>query len=85
MNARATITLDDGVAAIVRRVMAERGLTFDEVVNEAIRIAFTAQPMAGFQTPAFDMGFDSAVPADNALRLAAELEDEEISRRWGRP
>jgi hypothetical protein len=78
---RTTITLDDSVAAIVQRVMAERGLSFKEVVNDAIRMAFSAEPATGFRTPTFDMGFEPAVPWDKALRLAAELEDEELTRK----
>jgi hypothetical protein len=78
---RTTVTLDDSVAAIVKRVMAERGLTFKEVVNDAVRIAFASQPAAEFRTPTFDMGFEPAVPWDKALRLAAELEDEELTRK----
>ncbi len=79
---RTPITLADSVAAIVQRVMAERGLTFKEVVNDALRVAFgSAQPATGFHTPTFDMGFEPAVPWDKALRLAAELEDEELARK----
>jgi hypothetical protein len=79
---RTTITLDDSVLALVHRVMAERGLTFKEVVNDAIRLAFgSAEQETGFRTPTFDMGFEPAVPWDKALRLAAELEDEELVRK----
>ena len=34
-----------------------------------------------FETPTHRMGFDPAVPMDKALRLAAELEDEELARK----
>jgi hypothetical protein len=74
---RTTLTLDDSAAAIVHRVMAERGLTFKEVVNDAIRMAYGGQPATAFRTPTFDMGFEPTVPWDKALRLAAELEDED--------
>ncbi len=79
---RTTLTLDDGLFALVQRVMVERGLTFKEAVSEAIRVAYGApQRETGFRTPTFDMGFEPAVPWDKALRLAAELEDEEIARK----
>ena len=77
---RTTITLEPDTDAIVRRLMRERGLTFKQAVNEAIR-AGTAAPARrrAFRTPTFDMG-RPAVPIDKALRLAGELEDEELLR-----
>jgi hypothetical protein len=78
---RTTITLDPDVAALVKRRMSERRLSFKEAVNEAIRAGLAA-PGSGepFRTPTFDMG-EPAVPVDKALRLAEELEDEELVRR----
>lgn len=77
---RTTVTLDPDVDALVRSVMAERGLSFKEAVNEAIRegvgprssIAVTIQPR--------DMG-PARVDLDRALQIAGELEDEEIVRK----
>ncbi len=81
-HVRTTITLDDGVVALVHRVMAERGLTFKEVVNDAIRLAFdSSERETGFRTPTFDMGVESAVPWDKALQLAAGFENEELIRK----
>jgi hypothetical protein len=78
---RTTVTLEADVAALVRRRMSEKGLSFKEAVNEAIRAGLAA-PGSGeaFRTPTFDMG-EPAVPLDQALRIAAELEDEELLRR----
>ena len=77
---RTTITLEPDTDAIIRRVMRERGLTFKEAVNEAIRAGATTRGRRrAFRTPTFDMG-RPAVPIDKALRLAGELEDEELLR-----
>jgi hypothetical protein len=77
---RTTVTLEPDTEAIIRRAMRERGLTFKQAVNEAIRAgAATPGRRRAFRTPTFDMG-RPAVPIDKALRLAGELEDEELLR-----
>lgn len=78
---RTTISLDPDVDAAVRKLMRERGLTFKQAVNEAIRTSVTRRPRGKlFRTKTYDMG-PSALPLDKAMRLAAELEDEEILRK----
>lgn len=78
---RTTVTLDPDTDAIVRRLMRERRLTFKQALNEAIR-ASKRRPRRheGFRTRTFDMGTPT-LPLDKALRLAAQLEDEEIIRK----
>jgi hypothetical protein len=78
---RTTITLDPDTDAAVRHLMRERGLTFKQAVNEAIRQGTSARrrPTA-FRTRSFPMG-QPVVPIDGALRLAAHLEDEEVIRK----
>ena len=79
---RTTITLDADTAALVERLMRERGMSFKAAVNHAIREGLAPRAGRGsFRTPTFSMGFDERVPLDKALRLAAELEDEELARR----
>jgi hypothetical protein len=79
---RTTVTLDPDTEALIRKAMRERGLTFKQALNEAIRAGLAPEtPTAAFRTPTFSMGFNPAVPLDKALRLAAELEDEELLRR----
>jgi Arc/MetJ family transcription regulator len=79
---RTTVTIDPDVDALLRRAMRERGVPYKVAVNDAIR--------AGLGSPAtrrkratrtFRMGFEPALPWDKALRLAADLEDEELLRR----
>ncbi len=61
--------------------MAERGLSFKQAVNVAIRTGLTrGQGTKSFETPTFRMG-KPAVPLTHAVRLAAEMEDEELIRR----
>ncbi|PXY28100.1 antitoxin [Prauserella muralis] len=79
---RTTITLDPDVEALVRKAMAERGLSFKEAVNSALRAALGTPHRRRFHTPAFAMG-GSTVPLDHALRVAGELEDAEIRRELG--
>jgi hypothetical protein len=79
---RTTVTLDPDVEALVRRVMQERGLTFKQAVNLAIREGLApGGKRRPFRTPTFRMGSISGIPLNKALRLVGELEDEEISRK----
>jgi hypothetical protein len=78
---RTTVTLDPDTDAIVRRLMRDRGLSFKEAINEAIRAAAPAPgKRRAFRTSTFAMG-PSAVPLEHALRLAGDLEDEELRRK----
>ncbi len=79
---RTTVTLEPDVASLVDHLMRERGISFKEAVNQAIRTGLAGAPRGRkFRTPTFRMGHDPAVPLDKALDLAAGLEDEELVRR----
>lgn len=78
---RTTVTLDPDVEQIVRRRMRERGLSFKEAINEAIRGSVSAS--AGrppFRTATASMG-QSRVNLDRALQVVADLEDDELVRK----
>lgn len=78
---RTTITLDPDVEVLLRKLMTQRGLTFKQAVNQTLRQALTARPAERrYRTNTVDMGVPT-VPLDRALRLAAELEDDEIARK----
>ncbi len=78
---RTTITLDADTEALIRRRMKERGVSFKEAVNDAIREGAAKRVGRGrFRTEAADMGLPT-VNLDQALRLAAELEGEETLRK----
>ena len=78
---RTTVTLDPDVEAFVKRLMRERGISFKEAVNSAIRAGARTPGAEAFETPTFHMG-EPAVALTKTLRLAAELEDEELVRRF---
>ena len=79
---RTTVTLDADTVALLRRYMAERGVSFKQAVNDAIRagLAPAAPTRRRFRTRTAAMGLP-VVPLERALQLAAELEDEELVRK----
>ena len=77
---RTTVTLDDDAAALVRRRMAEQGVSFKRAVNDAIRAGASATSGPPFRTATADMG-EPTVALEKALNLAGDLEDEELIRR----
>jgi hypothetical protein len=78
---RTTITLDSDVEALVKKVMAERGLTFKDAVNGLLRSALVpTNTRADISFATFDLG-EPVIPLDHALRVASELEDDEIVRK----
>lgn len=81
---RTTVTLDPDVETLIKRAMNERGLTFKEAVNEAIRTGMGTRP-ARLESPppVYDMG-EPLVDVTKALRLAGELEDQELTARLAR-
>lgn len=81
---RTTVTLDDDTLVVVRRLMAERGVSFKQAVNDAIREGAARRPRrTPFRTRTAALGTPT-VPLDRALQLAGELEDEELLRRQRR-
>lgn len=78
---RTTVTLDSDVEQLLRRRMRERGMTFKDAVNEAIRAGLVvAAPRPRFRTEVIDMG-PARINLDRALTLSGELEDEELLRK----
>lgn len=77
---RTTVTLDSDVLAMVRKLRTARGLSFKEAVNTAIRAGLAPSEQEEVHTPTFSMGIPK-VPVEHALRVAAELEDDELRRK----
>lgn len=79
---RTTVTLDPDVEAKLRATMRERGISFKEALNSAIRAGLTNArgPARRYRLKTYRMGLRSGVSLTRALTLAAELEDEEITR-----
>lgn len=79
---RTTVTLDPDVAARLRELVRERGVSFKEALNSAVRAGLAAgRPARPYETPARRMGLKPGVDLDRALRLAGDLEDAELVRK----
>lgn len=78
---RTTVTLDPDTDALVKKAMRERGVTFKQAVNDAIRAGLTEDDLREEYTfPTYDLG-EPLVDLTKANQLAAQLEDEEIIRK----
>jgi plasmid stability protein len=82
---RTTLTIDDKLAAALKKRAFETGKSFKEVVNEVLRagLASQAPPKARpFKTKTFPLGGPlPGINLDKANQLAADLEDEELIRK----
>jgi hypothetical protein len=76
---RTTVTLDPDTRMLVERAMRERGLSFKDAVNEAIRAGLAAPGALAYTTPR-DLG-PARVDLTKALQIAGQLEDEALARR----
>jgi hypothetical protein len=78
---RTTVTLDTDTEQIIRRRMRERGVSFKEALNDAIRGGVADRSERGsFRTKTASMG-TSQVNLDRALQVVGDLEDDELIRR----
>jgi len=76
---RTTVTLDPDVEARLREVARERGVSFKEALNSAIRAGLmAARSTREYHTPSRSLGLRAGVNLDKALQMAADLEDAEI-------
>jgi hypothetical protein len=80
---RTTVTLDQDVAAKLRAVMRERGVSFKQALNDSVRAGLTtgSQPSKRFRVHARPLGVRPGINLDKALTLAGEMEDAEILRK----
>jgi hypothetical protein len=80
---RTTVTLDPDVAAKLKQVAHDRGVSFKEALNSSVRRGFErseAKPQP-YRLPTRDLGVRPGVNLDKALQLAGELEDAETIRK----
>lgn len=80
---RTTVTLDADTEMLLRRQMSERGVSFKQALNDAVREGLAGPPRSKqdrFRTPTFELGIPT-VSLDRALHVSAELEDEEVVRK----
>lgn len=80
---RTTLTLEPDVEALIKRTMSERGISMKRAVNDAIRAGMLGRSGNGLDLPVHDLG-EPLVDVTKALRLAGELEDQELSARLSR-
>ena len=80
---RTTIDLDPDVDARLRALARERGVSLRTVINDALRAS--TQPGGGeappYTLPSRRLGVRPGLDLDKALRLAGQLEDDEIMRK----
>jgi hypothetical protein len=76
---RSTVTLDPDTRMLVERAMRERGLSFKEAVNEAIRAGLGSSAARRYTTPR-ELG-PARVDLTKALEIAGQLEDDALARR----
>ena len=80
---RTTVTLDEDVAAALRRLSVERGISFKEALNSSVRrgVSPAAPSAEPYRVPARPMGLRPGIDLTKAHQLAGELEDAEIMRK----
>lgn len=80
---RTTVTLEPDVQALLQAAMRERGVSFKEALNTAVRegLARPRRKTRLFKQKTFSMGWDPSFRWDKALEAAAAIEDEEIVRK----
>jgi hypothetical protein len=78
---RTTLTLDDDVAALLKRAVAKEKRSFKELVNQALRHGLTAtaapRDRAPFHTTGFDLGPSLVGSLDNVEEVLSRVEGED--------
>ena len=79
---RTTVTLDPDIAARLNRLATERGTSFKATINATLRAGLEAGSTATkpYREVTRSLGVQPGIDLTKALRLAAELEDEETVR-----
>ncbi len=79
---RTTVTLDSDIAAKLKRVASERGISFNEALNRSVRVGLrTAEAPKPYRVLARPLGAKPGIDLDRALRIAGEMEDAETLRK----
>ncbi len=80
---RTTVRLDPDLAAKLRKIARERGISFKEALNTTLRTGIGGRAAAAraYRVPARRLGLRPGIDLDKALRLASALEDEETIRK----
>jgi len=76
------VTLDPDVERMLRAAIRQRGISFKDALNEAIRTGLSRPKSAArFQQKTFSMGGEQYFRWDKALATADAIEDEELVRK----
>jgi hypothetical protein len=80
---RTTVTLDPDVASKLRQTARDRGISFKEALNTAIRRGFQSAEAKSqpYRVPTRNLGVKPGVNLDKALQLTGEIEDAETLRK----
>lgn len=80
---RTTVTLESDVQALIRTAMKERGISFKEALNSAVRAGLTQgkQKRSSFVQKTYSLGGEQNFRWDKALEAASAIEDEELVRK----
>ena len=81
---RMTVTLDPDLAARLRAVARERGISLEEALNSTLRRGLISDERGStqpYQLASRRLNQRAGVDLEQALSLAAELEDVEAIRR----
>lgn len=81
---RTTVTLDPEVQLLIQTAMKERGISFKEALNSAVRAGLTqGKPKRrNFVQKTASLGGEQNFRWDKALETAAAMEDEELGRKF---
>ena len=80
---RTTVTLDSDLAAKLRALARERGISFKEALNSTLRrgLASGGGSPQRYRLASRRLGLRPGVDLEHALRIAGELEDAETIRK----
>ncbi len=81
---RTTVTLDADLAAKLRVLAGERGVSFKEALNAALRRGLAPDDTGSkrpYRLASRRLGLRPGVDLEHALRIAGELEDAETIRK----
>jgi len=83
LRMRTTVTLDPDVLEGVKLLARKRNVSFKAALNEMVRAGLVAERGGArpYNMPSRPIGFRPDVDLTHALRLAADIEDEEIIRK----
>jgi hypothetical protein len=80
---RTTVTLDPDVERMLQAAMRERGISFKQALNDAIRAGLmrgSSRVKRRFVQKTYSLGSEQHFRWDKALAVSAAIEDEELSR-----